>query len=311
MNLSSIRLFLHAMQRGSLAAAAKQLNMSPSAASRQLSNLERSIGMKLFRRDRQRLVPTEQADHFYNECYQVLAAVDELPQVARRLASGVQSRLRLVAMPRIASCLVLPAVSRFTLDNPSVEITLEVMARREMEKALASHSFDLGVAVLPLQHVAVKIEPLLDVPLVAILRKGHRLAGRAFLRSTDLAAERLVALAPGSRIRMDTEEAFATEGLEFRPQVTVSTLELAWRLVETADLVTISDPLLALGAHKGAFSMVPLRPSRSNRVGLLSSALAAETDTVASFRRVLAEQAAQAQSQIAGLFRQRRSQRRD
>lgn len=267
--------------------------------------------MKLFHRDRQRLVPTDQANHFYNECYRVLAAVDELPQVARRLTKGAQSRLHLVAMPRIASCLVLPAVSSFTRSNPAVEITLEVMARREMERALASHAFDLGVAVLPLQQVAVKVEPLLDVPLVAVLKRGHRLAERAFLRSTDLSAEGLVALAPGSRIRMDAEEAFATEGLEFRPQVTVSTLELAWRLVETADLVTISDPLLALGTHKSAFSLVPLRPARSHRVGLLSSSLASESETAGKFRKVLIEQAAHAQEQVVELLRgRRRSQRR-
>lgn len=310
MNLASIRLFLHAMQRGSLAAAAKQLNMSPSAASRQLSRLERTIGLKLFRRDRQRLVPTDQADQFYNECYRVLAAVDELPQLARRLSKGAQSRLRLVAMPRIASCLVLPAVSRFTRENPSVEISLEIMARREMERALASYDFDLGVAVLPLQHVAVKVEPLLDVPLVAVLKPGHRLAGRGFLRATDLAEERVVALAPGTRIRMDTEEAFATEGLEFRPQVTVSTLELAWSLVKTADLVTVSDPLLALAAPRNSFSLVPVRPARSHRVGLLSSSLASESETAAKFRGVLLEQASQAQAQIAALARRRTVRRR-
>lgn len=305
-----MRLFLHAMQRGSLAAAAKQLNMSPSAASRQLSRLERSMGLKLFRRDRQRLVPTEQADHFYNECYRVLAAVDELPQIARRLTIGAQQRLRLVAMPRIASCLVLPAISRFTKENPAVEISLEVMARREMEKALASYAFDLGVAVLPLQQVAVNVEPLLDVPLVAILKRGHRLAGRASLRSTDLAAERFVGLAPGTRIRMDIDDAFATEGLDFRPQVTVSTLELAWRLVESANLVTISDPLLALGAPKSAVGLVPLRPARSHRVGLLSSSLASETEMAGRFRKVLLEQAAQAQRQIEELLHGRQRSRR-
>jgi DNA-binding transcriptional LysR family regulator len=308
MNLVSIRLFLHAMQRGSLAAAAKQLNMSPSAASRQLARLERSIGLKLFRRDHQRLVPTDEADHFYSECYRVLAAVDELPQIARRMTQGAQQHLRLVAMPRIASTLVLPAVSRFTRENRAVEISLEVMARREMEKALANSAFDLGVAVLPLQQVAVKVEPLLDVPLVVILKRGHRLAGRAFLRSTDLEDEALVALAPGTRIRMDIEEAFATEGNEFRPQVTVSTLELAWRLVETANLVTISDPLLAL-ADRRAFSLVPLRPARNHRVGLLSSSLASKSETAARFREVLLEQAARAEDQIAALMR-RSAQRR-
>jgi DNA-binding transcriptional LysR family regulator len=47
-NIQAIRLFLHVMQRGSLAAGAQELNMSPSAASRLLSGLERTTGLKLF-----------------------------------------------------------------------------------------------------------------------------------------------------------------------------------------------------------------------------------------------------------------------
>lgn len=301
MNLLSIRLFLHAMQRGSLTAAARQLNMSPSAASRQLSRFEHTIGLKLFRRDRQRLVPTEQADQFYSECYRVLAAVDELPQIARRMTKGARQRLRLVAMPRIASSLVLPAVSRFTRENLDIEISLEVMARREMVNALANSAFDFGVAVLPLQQVAVKVEPLLDVPLAVILKRGHRLAARPFLRLTDLEEEAFVALAPGSRIRMDIERAFATEGVEFRPQVTVSTLELAWRLVETANLVTISDPLLALDSRR-LLSPVPLLPTYNHRIGLLSSSLASHSEAAARFREVLLEQAAQVQTEITELM---------
>ena len=93
MNIQAIRLFLHVMQRGSLAAGAQQLNMSASAASRLLSGLERTTGLKLFSRDGHALRPTTEGAQYFNECHRVLVAVDELPRAARRLASGAQSRL--------------------------------------------------------------------------------------------------------------------------------------------------------------------------------------------------------------------------
>ena len=46
MNTNALRLFLHIMQRGSLVAAATELNMSPSAASRLLTGLERETGLE-------------------------------------------------------------------------------------------------------------------------------------------------------------------------------------------------------------------------------------------------------------------------
>src|SRR3954463_3857339 len=94
MNIQAIRLFLHVMQRGSLAAGAQQLNMSPSAASRLLAGLERTTGLKLFSRDGHALRPTAEGAQYFNECHRVLLAVDELPHAARRLAGGERSRLK-------------------------------------------------------------------------------------------------------------------------------------------------------------------------------------------------------------------------
>src|SRR6185437_2723806 len=103
MNIQAIRLFLHVVQRGSLAAGAQQLNMSPSAASRLLAGLEHTTGLKLFSRDGHSLRPTTEGAQFFNECYRVLIAVDELPRAARRLAgAAVQPRLRLTSGSRHA-----------------------------------------------------------------------------------------------------------------------------------------------------------------------------------------------------------------
>src|SRR6185295_9482857 len=110
MNIQAIRLFLHVMQRGSLAAGAQQLNMSASAASRLLSSLERTTGLKLFSRDGHSLRPTTEGAQYFNECYRVLVAVDELPRAARRLASGVQSRLKVASGARLANSLMIPAI---------------------------------------------------------------------------------------------------------------------------------------------------------------------------------------------------------
>ena len=79
MKLQALRLFLRIMELGSLAAAAKSLNMSQSAASRLLSGLEHGTGLRLFHRDRMRLVPTTEGTSFFAEVRRVLVAIDDLP----------------------------------------------------------------------------------------------------------------------------------------------------------------------------------------------------------------------------------------
>ena len=201
MNFNAVRLFLHVMQRGSLVAAANDLNMSPSSASRLLVGLERSTGLALFSRDRQRLQPTPEGERYYNECYRVLVAVDELPRVAERLASGVRARLGLVSTPRFASSLMIPAIGRFLRDNADVEIDLQIMLRREIEFPSVEHSFDIGVVALPMKNPALKMTRLFDMPVAAIMRRNHPLARREFLRATELAAQQLVLIPSGTRIR--------------------------------------------------------------------------------------------------------------
>src|SRR5262245_33854269 len=174
MNINALRLFLHIMQRGSLAAAATELNMSQSAASRLLAGLERETGLILFSRDRQRLRATAEGNQYFNECYRVLVAVDELPATARRLTSAAKPRLRLLSNPRFATALMNPAIGRFLRSNPDTDINLQIVQRDEVELASSERSFDVGVIALPLQHASVETEPLLDMPTAAIMRRDHR-----------------------------------------------------------------------------------------------------------------------------------------
>ena len=59
MRLEVLQLLITAVQRGSVAAAARQLKLSPSLASRQISGLEDELGAKLLIRTTRSLVPTE------------------------------------------------------------------------------------------------------------------------------------------------------------------------------------------------------------------------------------------------------------
>src|SRR5262249_1928004 len=145
MNTNALRLFLHTIQRGSLVSAANELNMSPSAASRLLMGLERETGLTLFSREGKRLRATVEGNQYFNECYRVLAAVDELPRTARRLASGANAPLRLLSNPRFATTLVSPAIGRFLKLNPKTEINLLIVLRYEVELSSAERSFDVGV----------------------------------------------------------------------------------------------------------------------------------------------------------------------
>ena len=302
MNIQAIRLFLHVMQRGSLAAGAQELNMSPSAASRLLSGLERTTGLKLFSRDGHSLRPTVEGAQYFNECYRVLIAVDELPLAARRLASGAQSRLKLVSGARLANSLLIPAIGRFVKNNPDVEIDFQLAQAHEIDRIMSEHAFDIAVGtLLPLSIPAIETFPLFDMPTVAVMRRDHVLAKRNFVRAADVAMHKLIATPMGA-MRDDLEHIFHSEGVALRPQYTVNCVDHGCRLLLQIDAIMIIDPLVPLAIDPKAFALVPLKPLRMLQSSIVTPALKPESRLTAEFKACLHQEAQSIEKRVALLL---------
>jgi DNA-binding transcriptional LysR family regulator len=300
MNIQAIRLFLHIMQRGSLAAGAQALNMSPSAASRLLSGLERTTGLKLFSREGHALRPTAEGAQYFNECRRVLVAVDELPLAARRLASGAQARLKVGSGPRLATSLMIPTIARFVKTNPDVEVDLQVAQPHEF--ARMTDRIDVAVgAMLPVTITTVEGSPLFDMPSVAVMRKDHALARRPFVRPADIAAHKLICT-PVGPMREDQEHLFHADGVEFRPQYTASSVEHGCHLLLAIGAIVITDPLVPLAIDPKLFALVPLKPLRMIQTNVFTPALAPQSRLIAEFKACLREEAKSLENRVAALL---------
>lgn len=299
MKLQALRLFLRIMELGSLGAAAQSLNMSQSAASRLLAGLEHGTGLRLFHRDRMRLVPTTEGTAFFAEVRRVLVAIDDLPRVAQRVAGGTRARLRIVSMPRFAARLLAPAVAHFHREHPEIEVEVAIIHRRELELAVANQSFDLGIGALPLDNPGIEARPLLSLPAVVALPAHHPLARRKSLGAGDLAAETLVLLGPGTQLRNDVETMFAAEGVAIRPGIVVDSLEFACSLVGRGAGVTIADPLTPAAVGAGRLALVPWRPRTLFHVGVLLPALIPPSRLVERFLDSLQRTAREAGTRLA------------
>lgn len=300
MNIQAIRLFLHVTQRGSLAAGAQALNMSPSAASRLLSGLERTTGLKLFSRDGHSLRPTAEGAQYFNECQRVLVAVDELPRAAKRLASGAQSRLMVGSGFRLATSLMIPAIARFAKANPDVAVDFQLAQVHEF--ARMTDRIDVAVgAMLPLTITTVEASPLFDMPSVAVMRRDHPLAGRSFVRAADVAAHRLVAT-PGGPMRDDLEHLFHAEGVEFHPQYTDTSFENGCILALRIGAIMITDPLVPLAIDPKLFALVPMRPLRMIQTSIFTPVLKPDSRLIAEFKACLREEAKGIEKRVALLL---------
>jgi len=301
MNIQAIRLFLHVTQRGSLVAGARALNMSPSAASRLLSGLERTTGLKLFSRDGHALRPTAEGAQYFNECHRVLLAVDELPHAARRLAGGARSRLKVGSGSWLATSLMLPAIGRFAKNHPDVEVDFQLTQMHEFTR-LASEHFDVAAgALLPATIKTVTGSALFDMPTIAVMRADHVLAKRSFVRAADVIAHPMVGTSIGPT-KENLEYLFHSEGAEYHPQYTVNSFEHGCQLLLQIGAIMITDPLapLAIGPH--FFALVPFKPLRMVQTSIYTPTLRPESRLVAEFVACVREEAKSLEKRVAALL---------
>jgi LysR family hydrogen peroxide-inducible transcriptional activator len=95
--------------------AAAACHVSQPGLSAQLRELESVLGVRLFDRDRRRVIPTRVGEALVPRARSILAAVEELVEAARGLAQPLTGTLRLGVIPTVAPYFlpgVLPAVRR-------------------------------------------------------------------------------------------------------------------------------------------------------------------------------------------------------
>ncbi|MEO1310396.1 MAG: LysR family transcriptional regulator, partial [Pseudomonadota bacterium] len=111
-SLSALQAFAAVMRHGTVTEAARRLHIAQPALSRLVAQCEESLGVKLFKRQRKRLFPTEVAEQILPDIERLLASHAELPFLATGLESGSGSIFRIAAAPRLADGLVGCAVQR-------------------------------------------------------------------------------------------------------------------------------------------------------------------------------------------------------
>lgn len=208
LSLGQLRALHAVMVTGSIAAAAERLNLTQPAISKQLSNLEHGLDLRLFNRQSGRTTtPTQQGIDFFKAIEGTIAGLDELDAVADGVRSGGQRRIRIAATPPlINSAPMMRALAQFRHAFPDVFVSLEPRHRLEIEDWVATRQIDIALALLPTNHPRLREIPFIETEAVAVMRKDHPLAKQRHLRLADLRGHKLILPSRQPlRARMDLE----------------------------------------------------------------------------------------------------------
>ncbi|TNE63872.1 MAG: LysR family transcriptional regulator [Alphaproteobacteria bacterium] len=122
-SFTALACFEAVMRHGQVTRAADELNLTQSAVSRQIGNLEATVRVPLFRRERKRLVPTEAARQYAAALTPLL---DQIEAETLRLITwgGDDKILTLGLLPTFGSRWLIPRLGGFTQDHPDIQLNI-------------------------------------------------------------------------------------------------------------------------------------------------------------------------------------------
>lgn len=146
MDITALKTVLRVQTHGSIAGAARSLDMDPSSVSRIVAALEAELGIRLFQRTTRKLTVTEEGRAFLMRLEPLIEELD----AAREDAIGLRGRpagvLRLTASVAFADRVIVPLLPAFQARYPDISIDLQ---SSDANLDLVENGIDLAIRLAP------------------------------------------------------------------------------------------------------------------------------------------------------------------
>ena len=279
MHLTQAKIFLHAIDSGSLSKAALAFDYTPSGVSHMMTAFEEEVGFPLLVRTKNGVLPTPNAERLIPILRAQCQWEEQFSQTVSEIRGLSRGTLNIAAYSSMASQWLPPVIARYHKDYPNIHINLLEGIWQEVEQNLLERKVDLGFySYKPgLKHHWI---PLKADPMVVALPLGHPLAEQAAVSLGDIQHEPLIMPAYGADV--DVMDLFKKAGV--KPNIAFTTLEnySAMRMVEEGLGLMLANELITKG-RINRFRLLPLDPPHPVNLGIAVPEESRQTPAVLKF----------------------------
>jgi LysR family transcriptional regulator, transcriptional activator for dmlA len=139
---SEMAFFVLLAKKGSLSAAARELDITPPAATKRLAQMEQRLGVRLLNRTTRSISLTSEGELYLAQAQRILADIREMEESVASHRAAPKGLLRVNATLGFGRTTIAPLVSAFARDYPEIELQLRLTDR---PIDLVEEAFDLGI----------------------------------------------------------------------------------------------------------------------------------------------------------------------
>ena len=216
--------------------------------SMQVQKLEDELGLKIFDRSKQPVIPTEAGREVIQQARKILGEKQVIGEIVQEKKGVLTGELRIGIIPTLAPYLLPLFVQSFSSKYPQIKLVVNELTTESLVNRLREGRIDVGILVTPLQENGIREQVLFYEELLVYVSRKNAAWKKTYMLAQDIDPGKLWLLEEGhcfrsQIVRLCELRKASKEGSHFDYEA--GSLETLRRMVELNDGITILPELAA------------------------------------------------------------------
>ena len=235
----SAKIFKDIAQLKSISRGATANGISQSAASQQIQELERQMGVTLFDRSTRPLALTEAGKLFFDLCRDVLRREEQFQVQLENLKGLVEGAVRVASIYSIGLSEMSRVQEEFTARFPNAQLHVDYLRPDKVYEAVLADQADLGLVSYPAGSKDLAVIPWREEEMTVAAQPSHPLAQKPVLLPADLNGQDYVGFDEDLMIRRELDRFFREQGIEIHVAMQFDNIQMIKEAVALGSGISI------------------------------------------------------------------------
>ncbi len=199
--LRHIRAFLKIAETRNFTRAANDLHVSQSALTVQVQQLEESLGVRLFDRNKRGVTLTAAGKDVFGPLQRLFIDAQTIVEHARDLSSTSTGFVSIAALPTVCAGPLPELVRTFLESHPGIRVQISDVIAERVREAVLKREVDFGIGALHGRDTELRATPLFQDRLVVFTPPGHPLSEKRAVTLREASAHGLILPGRASSVR--------------------------------------------------------------------------------------------------------------
>ena len=225
--------------------------------SMQVQKQEEELGVKIFDRTKQPVMPTAMGERIIAQARLVLREAGRIQQLIDEEKDVMTGELRVGIIPTLAPYLLPPLFKRMREKYPQLNLIIRETITEEIVQELKQNRLDCGLVVTPLKDAAIKESVLFYEELFVYVSRKNALYDKRYVLPSEIDPDKLWLLEEGHCFRsqiLNLCELRRSKDDHFRYET--GNIETLKRMVDKSDGLTILPELAVMEFNKNQLKLV-------------------------------------------------------